>query len=340
MIKLFSTPRSVIDLSNYDNLLHGSPVRQFEERVADYVGARYACSFNSASSAIFLIMRMMVENWPHLAKEEIEIPATIPPVVPNMILNAGIPIRLIDNYEWIGGSYLLANFLSFGVIDSAQAISKRVFGDAEPDDLMIFSFYPTKPVGGIDGGMVVSNDRDKIEHLRTMSMNGASSSTDSWERTPQILGWKMYMNSVQAQVANESLTLLDDKITKLDRTRRQFDRAFDQASIRHPAIPRSTAGGHHLYRIYVANNHHFVQQAQEAEIICGIHYHSLHRHPLYGRYATNSNGYGPSSYEHRHTASIPFHAGLTDIETQKVIDFTIGYQERHGPPPTRDDWYT
>ena len=31
----------------------------------------------------------------------------------------------------------------------------------KPVDIMIFSFYPTKPVGGMDGGMVVSNDKKR-----------------------------------------------------------------------------------------------------------------------------------------------------------------------------------
>jgi len=66
MIQLFNVPRGIIDLSHYDNLLYGCLVKRFEATVADYVSARHTCSFNSASSAIFLILRMVAENWPHL----------------------------------------------------------------------------------------------------------------------------------------------------------------------------------------------------------------------------------------------------------------------------------
>ena len=32
---------------------------------------------------------------------------------------------------------------------------------------MFFSFYPTKPVGSSDGGIIVSNDKAKIDYLKT-----------------------------------------------------------------------------------------------------------------------------------------------------------------------------
>ena len=37
--------------------------------------------------------------------------------------------------------------------------------EANDEDLMIFSFYPTKPVGSSDGGIIVSNDFEKIRWL-------------------------------------------------------------------------------------------------------------------------------------------------------------------------------
>ena len=61
-----------IDTSKFSNLLHDEIVKDFEEKIAEYVGARYCCSLNSATSAIFLIL---LEK-----REEILIPSMIPPV--------------------------------------------------------------------------------------------------------------------------------------------------------------------------------------------------------------------------------------------------------------------
>mgnify|MGYP003677397313 CR=1 FL=1 len=172
-IKLFHIEDYVIDTRNFSHSLHDSMVTQFEEEFAKYVGAKYACSINSATSAIFLIF---------LEKNvTVDVPSVIPPVVLNAIINGGNRINFVDNIDWVGDSYILHNFEStpaqakscvwknYKVIDSAQKVEKGQFKkEANPQDLMFFSFYPTKPVGGLDGGMIVSDDYDKICYFKKL----------------------------------------------------------------------------------------------------------------------------------------------------------------------------
>ena len=54
MIQLFNINNHIIDTSEFSNLLHDDVVIKFERIIAQYVGAKYACSVNSATSAIFL----------------------------------------------------------------------------------------------------------------------------------------------------------------------------------------------------------------------------------------------------------------------------------------------
>ena len=54
MIQLFNVNNYIIDTSEFSNLLHDEVVIKFEETIANYVGAKYACSINSATNAIFL----------------------------------------------------------------------------------------------------------------------------------------------------------------------------------------------------------------------------------------------------------------------------------------------
>ena len=78
MINLFNINDYDISTSSFDNWLNGSVVTKFEEAIASYVGAKYVCSFNSASSAIFL--SLLNKNI------TVNIPSMLPPVVANMIL--------------------------------------------------------------------------------------------------------------------------------------------------------------------------------------------------------------------------------------------------------------
>ena len=81
MINLFNINHYTIDTSKFSNLLHDSIVQEFECAFAEYVGAKYACSANSASSLILLALNGL--------RTTIDLPSTIPIVVPNMVVNSG-----------------------------------------------------------------------------------------------------------------------------------------------------------------------------------------------------------------------------------------------------------
>ena len=58
MIQLFNINNHIIDTSKFSNLLHDEVVIEFEKKIAEYVGAKFACAVNSATNAIFLIFKM------------------------------------------------------------------------------------------------------------------------------------------------------------------------------------------------------------------------------------------------------------------------------------------
>lgn len=301
MIRLFNIPTYAIHTAQFSNLLHDKIVTEFEQRFAEYVGAKYAVSFNSATSAIFLIFDSIV------SKKFAIIPSLIPPVVANAIITAGGQVSFCDNVNWIGDQYCIATFTSFNIIDSAQRVDRNQFANyAQPNDLMIFSFYPTKPIGSCDGGMVVSNDKDKIDRLREMSMNGMSPGANNWERKINRIGYKMYMNSLQAYIANKNLDELENKQGHLSMVREKYNQAFGLKN-----------KSNHLYRVPVRDNRSFINDAKFHGIMCGIHYEALHQHPVYETFQRLDH----SERHSRTMVSIPFHENLVSDEIDKVIKF-------------------
>ena len=165
MIQLFNINTHKIDTSEFSNLLHDDVVIKFERVIAEYVGAKYACSVNSATSAIFL--SLLNKN------VTVDLPSMIPPVVANAIITSGNKINFIDDVDWVGHSYRLYQFDDYKIIDSAQKLKKNQFKkECNPQDLMIFSFYPTKPLGGSDGGMIVTDDYKKYKWFKEAALNG------------------------------------------------------------------------------------------------------------------------------------------------------------------------
>ena len=50
-----------------------------------------------------------------------------------------------------------------------------------------------------------SNDKAKIDYLKTLSFNGMSFAENNWDRKIIMPGYKFYLNSIQAHIANENL---------------------------------------------------------------------------------------------------------------------------------------
>tara|TARA_R110000851_G_scaffold54271_1_gene128223 strand:- start:3192 stop:4112 length:921 start_codon:yes stop_codon:yes gene_type:complete len=263
MINLFNINNHIIDTSDYSHLLHGENVQHLEETLKNYVGAKHACSISSATNAIFLSL---------LDKDTIvNIPSIIPPVVLNAIKTSGNDINFVDDIEWVGNSYELHNFGDYKIIDSAQKLEKNQFkSECNPQDLMFFSFYPTKPLGGSDGGLIVSDDEEKINWFREAVLNGMSYSKNNWERRINFAGYKMYLNSMQADVIMKNFKLFEDKKSALTKLAQRYNNelGYDNKS-------------GHLYRIEVDNNDNFISKMRERGIVCGKHYEAMHKNPTY-----------------------------------------------------------
>ena len=302
MINLFNIPNYTINTSKFSHYLHGDIVKHFEENFCNYVGAKYACSFSSATNAIFLAM---------LDKQQIvNIPSILPSVVANAIITSGNRINFTDNVDWVGDSYILHKFNDYKIIDSAQKVDKNQFQkEANDEDLMIFSFYPTKPVGGSDGGIIVSNDYNKIKWFKEASMNGMSYAHNNWDRIIKFPGYKMYMNSIQCYIANQNLYKLDSKKEKLSYVREQYNKSFNLSNT-----------SNHLYRINVKNRDSFIKKMKETGITCGIHYDALHTLDVYKKHTMSYKDCKLSETISKSTVSLPYHEKLTKEEINYVID--------------------
>ena len=210
--------------------------------------------------------------------------------------------KFLDFCEHLTCLPVLFEALKFKAIDSAQEVLK-LDKDIIPT-IRLYSFYPTKPVGGIDGGMIVSNIVDFVDWCRVAVMNGTSSSKESWARVLMFPGWKMYMSTVQAVTLYDSLDEFPQRVERLSEIVRKYDNAFGYYS----------HGEQHLYRIKPKKTHMTKHELGKAGISTGTHYDMV-----------NPSKYGkdiPDFYRTRgasDTISIPFHSALTNKNVEKII---------------------
>jgi len=82
-----------------------------------------------------------------------------------------------------------------------------------------------------------------------------SFSTNNWERKVMMPGYKFYMNSIQAHIANENLKLLDSKKERLSEIRNIYNKELDY-----------TNTSDHLYRIKNNNRNLFINKMKATEL--------------------------------------------------------------------------
>lgn len=307
MIPLFNIPRYKIDMNSFSNVINDKIVDEFTQSFCDYVGAKYGCGFCSATNAIFLAM--LNKN------QEVTIPTLLPHVVLNALLLSNNKVNFRDDVEWIGDSYTLHQFDDYKIIDSAQKVEKDQFKkEAKENDLMLFSFYPTKPVGSVDGGIIVSNDKNKIEWFKQAVNNGARHASNNWEKKIEFPGWKMYLNTIQAKIAFENLKKLDKKQKIISEIREEYNEAFGLKN-----------KSNHLYRINVNNRDSFIEKMRSNGVTCGIHYHPLHLENAYKNHPLVSvgNNLKISEADSLSTATLPLHEKLTKKDIKKIIKSTL-----------------
>lgn len=301
MIQLFNITNHTIDTAEFSNLLHDKIVTDFEKEFALYVGAKYACSVNSATNAIFL--SMLNKN------TVVNIPSMIPPVVANAIITSGNEVRFHDDVDWVGHSYILHEFDDYKIVDSAQKLEPNQFmKECNPNDLMMFSFYPTKPLGGSDGGMIVTDDYDKYKWFKSAVLNGMTYADNNWERGISFPGYKFYMSSIQAKIIMNNFENFDKKMRSLGSLVDIYNKELGYENT-----------SNHLYRIEVLNNEKFIKSMKRVGIICGIHYSALHQNSIYN----NDRQFlrlPKTEKSQRRTVSLPMNENLSFNETEYIID--------------------
>ena len=120
-------------------------------------------------------------------------------------------------------------------------------------------------------------------------------------------GYKFYMNSIQAFIANKNLSLLEAKKERLLEIRNIYNKELGYNNT-----------SDHLYRINVSNRNKFIENMRESNIICGIHYESQHTNPVYTHGLTFKCT--KSENESLTTVSIPFHENLSNSNLKHIIN--------------------
>ncbi len=278
----------VLDTLRSGWITTGPKTKRFEERLAEYAGAKHAIAVNSCTAALHVSLAARgIGPGDEVITSAITFPATANVVVhqsatPVLVdvdpttLNiepadieaaitprtrAIIPVHMAGQPADLDAIWDIAERHGIDVIeDSAHAIGAeyrgRRVGGLERSLASCFSFYPIKNITTIEGGAILTNDDVFAERARLFALHGLSK--DAWKRYSTagyqhwetlLPGFKYNMSDVQAAIGLHQL----DRLEGFRQIRERYAAIYREAFAELPEITmlRCVEGVRHAWHLFI-----------------------------------------------------------------------------------------
>jgi len=230
--------QTVVRVLRSGKLRAGEKCEEFEQRFAEYVGAKYAVTVNSGTSALYLSYlvslkpsdEILVPSFTFFATASMAVAMGARPVFcdidpftftidlnevetkVNPKVKAIAPVHIFGNACDIKGIQFLASKYHLKIIwDAAQAHGTKYDGKDVGcfNDIVCYSFYPSKNMTTGEGGMIVTNDRVLYETLKLLRSQGQPKKCYH-----TLIGYNFRMTDFQAAIGVGQLAKLPKWVSK------------------------------------------------------------------------------------------------------------------------------
>jgi UDP-4-amino-4,6-dideoxy-N-acetyl-beta-L-altrosamine transaminase len=282
--------QAVVETLRSDFLTQGPKVREFEELLAEYCGAKYAVSFSSgtaalhgayfavdigdgdevitspitflatANAALFLGGRpVFVDIEPDTGNIDAEL---IEPAITSRT-KAIVPVHFAGHpaeMERIAGVAKKHNLIV--IEDACHALGAKypglVIGDCKYSDMAVFSFHPVKSITTGEGGAVLTNDKEYHERLVMFRHHGITKDKSAFVNKDEGAGqwyYEMQHLGYNYRLTDIQCALGISQLKKLDRfiqKRRQIVNAYNRAFKGNPFfdLPVEKSGVESAWHLY------------------------------------------------------------------------------------------
>lgn len=182
------------------------------------------------------------------------------------------------------------------------------------------SFFPSKPLGGYgDGGAVFCPTGDHEALLRSLRNHGAGS--DRYENLR--IGMNSRLDSIQAAVLLQKLTVLDEEAAARDRVAARYAEAFAGTPVQAPTVAAGYRSAWAQYTVRLPERDAIATALAAQGVGTAIYYHRpLHRQPAFAGAPT----LGPLDVSEEaclEVLSLPMHPYLPPADQDRVASAVL-----------------
>jgi dTDP-4-amino-4,6-dideoxygalactose transaminase len=249
-------------------------------------------------------------------------PAAIPGAITAMT-KAVVPVDLFGLPADADAVSAVASEHGLTVIeDACQAFGASYKGRRAGSlgDLAVFSFFPTKNLGGYgDGGLVTGRIPEFVEMARLLRFHGSRDKKDF-----DYIGYNSRLDELQAAVLRVGLTKIDDWNARRAQVAAWYDACLP-ADMRRPVVPDGLTHVYHLYVARTARRDDIAAVLKSAGVACAAYYTT----PLHLQPALSFLGYRPGDFPATEQAAatnlaLPMHPHLTQDQVAEVARALVG----------------
>jgi dTDP-4-amino-4,6-dideoxygalactose transaminase len=324
--------KAVVRILQSGMLAQGTEVKNFEEKMCQFIGLSHGSAVSSGSAALFLILKAL-EIGPG---DNVALPAYVCTAPLNCIFQAGAEPLLVD-IETDGYNISIQDLMKKINRKTKAIILPHMFGQpADIDSVLtsgipviedcamslgaaikekmtgsfgfasVFSFYATKVITTGEGGMVLSNSVEFIEKIKDLR---SYDEKDSYK-----IRYNFKMTDIQAAIGQVQLKRLPQSIERRQEIAALYNREFSSLNI---ALPRKLDYIKTIYFRYVirkANNAlHTIKKLNKKGIAA--------RRPIFkplNHYLKLTN-FPNTDRAFEQSISIPLYPSLNDDDIKKII---------------------
>ena len=353
--------KAILDALDATLLTDGPKLREFESAFARFTGAKYAIGVSNATAALHLCIKslgigsgdeVIVPDMTFVATANAVMLSGATPVfadVENETMNisaesirdkinsktkAIFPVHFAGKVCDIIKIIKIAKENNLSVIeDCAHAIGARYgkkhvgnFGNAG-----CFSFYPTKNITTIEGGMIITNSKKIADYVSSARNHGLNrtlvqrySSGKPWDYDMIESGYNYRLDEIRSALGLSQL----GRIKKLNAQRKKIFEYYNKRlnGINGLITPQSSVLDDHVYHLYIMkvkkNNNvsrdELFTKLEEYGIKTTVHYKPLHMFTAFKK-LKNSN-LENSEHLYEEVISLPFYPNIPKKHQDYVID--------------------